>query len=60
MKVTVIGTGYVGLVTGACLSGMANHVVCRDVDASKIQILNQSGIPIDLCRLGLGVQAQYR
>ncbi|MDH4051022.1 MAG: UDP-glucose/GDP-mannose dehydrogenase family protein [Rubrivivax sp.] len=46
MKVTVIGTGYVGLVTGACLSEMGNHVVCLDVDARKIDILNRGGIPI--------------
>ena len=46
MKVTVVGTGYVGLVTGACLSEMGNHVVCQDVDARKIQTLKQGGIPI--------------
>ncbi len=46
MKVTVIGSGYVGLVTGACLSEMGNHVVCVDVDAAKIRILNEGGIPI--------------
>ncbi|HEX5687197.1 MAG TPA: UDP-glucose/GDP-mannose dehydrogenase family protein [Ideonella sp.] len=46
MKITVIGTGYVGLVTGACLSEMGNHVVCLDVDARKIEILNAGGIPI--------------
>ena len=46
MKVTVIGTGYVGLVTGACLSEMGNHVMCLDVDPAKIRILNDGGIPI--------------
>jgi UDPglucose 6-dehydrogenase len=46
MKVTVIGTGYVGLVTGACLAEMGNHVVCLDVDARKIAILEGGGIPI--------------
>lgn len=46
MKVTVIGTGYVGLVTGACLSEMGNHVVCLDVDPAKIKILHDGGIPI--------------
>ena len=46
MKVTVVGTGYVGLVTGACLSEMGNHVVCLDVDANKIRMLNEGGIPI--------------
>ncbi|MBV8033907.1 UDP-glucose/GDP-mannose dehydrogenase family protein [Roseateles sp.] len=46
MKVTAIGTGYVGLVTGACLAEMGNHVVCLDVDAEKIRILNEGEIPI--------------
>jgi UDPglucose 6-dehydrogenase len=46
MKVTVVGTGYVGLVTGACLSEMGNHVVCLDIDAAKIALLNGGGIPI--------------
>jgi len=46
MKVTVVGTGYVGLVTGACLSEMGNHVMCLDVDARKIDLLNAGGIPI--------------
>ena len=46
MKITVIGTGYVGLVSGACLAEMGNHVVCLDVDAAKIRILQEGGIPI--------------
>ncbi len=46
MKITVIGTGYVGLVTGACLAEMGNHVVCLDVDAAKIRTLEAGGIPI--------------
>ncbi|NCT83631.1 MAG: UDP-glucose/GDP-mannose dehydrogenase family protein [Comamonadaceae bacterium] len=46
MKVTAIGTGYVGLVTGACLAEMGNHVVCLDVDAGKIRMLNEGEIPI--------------
>ncbi|MEY4752793.1 MAG: hypothetical protein RJA44_468 [Pseudomonadota bacterium] len=46
MKVTVVGTGYVGLVTGACLSEMGNHVLCLDVDPAKIKTLNEGGIPI--------------
>ena len=46
MKVTMIGTGYVGLVTGACFAEVGNDVVCLDVDAEKIRILNEGGIPI--------------
>lgn len=46
MKVTVIGSGYVGLVTGACLAEMGNHVVCLDVDTRKIAMLQRGEIPI--------------
>jgi UDPglucose 6-dehydrogenase len=46
MKITVIGTGYVGLVSGACLAEMGNHVVCLDLDEAKIRILEGGDIPI--------------
>ncbi len=46
MKVTIFGSGYVGLVTGACLAEVGNHVVCVDVDAAKIDLLNGGGVPI--------------
>ena len=46
MKVTIIGTGYVGLVTGACLAEMGNHVLCLDLDAEKIRMLQSGGLPI--------------
>ncbi len=46
MKITVVGTGYVGLVSGACLADVGNDVLCLDLDASKIKILNEGGIPI--------------
>ena len=46
MKITMIGTGYVGLVTGTCLAEVGNDVLCLDVDARKIEILNQGGVPI--------------
>ncbi len=46
MKITTIGTGYVGLVTGACLAEMGNDVVCQDVDVEKIRVLNEGGVPI--------------
>ena len=46
MKITVIGTGYVGLVTGTCLAEVGNDVLCLDLDASKIKTLKEGGIPI--------------
>lgn len=46
MKVTVFGTGYVGLVTGTCLAEMGNQVVCVDIDSAKVEGLNQGQIPI--------------
>ena len=46
MKITVIGSGYVGLVSGACLAELGNDVLCLDVDPDKIEILNSGGVPI--------------
>jgi UDPglucose 6-dehydrogenase len=46
MRVTIFGSGYVGLVTGACLAEAGNHVVCVDVDSKKIERLNQGEVPI--------------
>ncbi len=46
MKITIIGTGYVGLVTGACLAEIGHDVFCVDVDPRKIEILNNGGVPI--------------
>jgi UDPglucose 6-dehydrogenase len=46
MKITVVGTGYVGLVSGACLAEMGNDVLCLDLDPEKIRILKEGGIPI--------------
>lgn len=46
MKVTVFGTGYVGLVTGTCLAEMGNQVVCVDIDRAKVEGLNNGKIPI--------------
>lgn len=46
MKITVVGTGYVGLVSGTCLAEVGNDVLCLDVDPNKIRILQEGGIPI--------------
>ncbi len=46
MKVTIVGSGYVGLVTGACLAELGNTVFCLDLDQKKIDILNSGGVPI--------------
>ena len=46
MRLTIFGSGYVGLVQGACMAEMGNHVVCYDIDAEKIDRLNNGDIPI--------------
>src|SRR5262245_33887109 len=46
MNLTVVGTGYVGLVTGACLADAGNTVFCLDLNEEKIKLLNAGGIPI--------------
>jgi UDPglucose 6-dehydrogenase len=46
MKLTIIGTGYVGLVTGTCFAQVGHHVVCVDNDATKVKLLEGGGIPI--------------
>jgi UDPglucose 6-dehydrogenase len=46
MKITIFGSGYVGLVTGACLADAGNHVICVDIDVRKIDMLTRGEIPI--------------
>lgn len=46
MHVTIYGSGYVGLVTGACLAEVGNHVLCVDIDATKVHQLQQGAVPI--------------
>lgn len=46
MNVTVIGSGYVGLVAGACLAETGNYVICADIDADKVELLSRGEVPI--------------
>jgi UDPglucose 6-dehydrogenase len=59
MKITVFGSGYVGLVTGACLAEVGNQVVCMDIDAEKVAKLQQGVIPIFEPGLGAMVQENH-
>ena len=46
MNITVIGTGYVGLVSGTCLADMGNNVTCVDIDEEKVQHMRDGKVPI--------------
>src|SRR5258708_7035055 len=46
MKLTIIGTGYVGLVTGTCFAEVGHQVICVDNDTAKVKLLQEGGIPI--------------
>src|SRR5512144_1532469 len=60
MRVTIFGTGYVGLVTGTCLAEVGNDVVCVDVDADKVARLERGDIPIYEPGLEPLVRANHR
>jgi len=46
MHITIFGSGYVGLVTGACMAEVGNHVICVDIDEDKIRRLDRGEVPI--------------
>ena len=46
MKISIIGTGYVGIVTGACFAEKGHHVLCVDIDQSKVDLINKGTAPI--------------
>jgi len=53
MRIAMVGTGYVGLVSGACFSDFGHDVICLDKDPNKINVLNEGGVPIFEPGLGL-------
>lgn len=60
MKITIYGSGYVGLVTGACFAQMGNHVLCVDIDRSKIALLKQGKVPIHEPGLTELIESNYK
>ena len=54
MKIAMIGTGYVGLVSGTCLAEMGNDVTCVDIDAGKVARLEQGEVPFTVLRAANG------
>ena len=57
-RVMVVGTGYVGLTTGACLAHLGHDVICADVDSRKVELLSRGEIPIVEAGLGNIVAAR--
>ncbi len=49
MRLTVFGSGYVGIVTGACMAEMGNQVLCYDIDGNEIDFLNKGEESVSLC-----------
>ena len=45
MKISIVGTGYVGIVTGACFAEKGHHVTCVDIDQAKVELINQGRLP---------------
>ena len=46
MNIAVVGTGYVGLVTGTCLADTGNHVICVDIDEDKVAAMQRGEVPL--------------
>ena len=46
MRISIVGTGYVGLVSGACLADKGHHVICVDIDSHKVDMINRGEPPI--------------